>query len=210
MVGKFHIQLFQKKRIKVTYMKASNSGLISGLGGTSSHVKCIPQLNPPRTMVDGVYTKEFGLIRSITGHATVFRLLWILNSSGSNQSLFTSQWLSRNTKTSPLAAFAPWSFPRMRPSLLLARRSLTLGLFSSTNDCIAFKSPRKEKKQIKVLQSKRNVLTIMFFLSFVWEMQTFDKNTDFFYKTKLTFTLKPYCIFLCWTISSTDQDFGKI
>ena len=67
--------------------------------GKSSHRKCMPQLNPPRTSGEASYTKESWLMMSITGMATVVGSAEIRSSSGSSQSVFTSQWESKNTTT---------------------------------------------------------------------------------------------------------------
>lgn len=55
-------------------------------------------------METGSNSKVLRLMLSMTGEAMVLVLSWILASSGCSQSASTSQWLSRNTRVSPVAA----------------------------------------------------------------------------------------------------------
>lgn len=77
------------------------SGLLSSDMGTGSHLKCKPQLNPPRTIGEGLYTSVSALMMSMTGQTTVFLFSLMGVSRGWSHASFTSQWLSRNTNTSP-------------------------------------------------------------------------------------------------------------
>ena len=67
--------------------------------GKLSHLKCIPQLKPPRTMGDASYSKVSWSMMSTIGMVTVDELSWIRLSSGCSHSTFTSQCESRNTNT---------------------------------------------------------------------------------------------------------------
>lgn len=68
--------------------------------GILSHLKWRPQLNPPRTKGDEEYWSEFGLIISMIGVTTWLNGSCAIRANiGSNHFLFTSTWLSKNTKT---------------------------------------------------------------------------------------------------------------
>lgn len=107
-----------KTTTQITYSYALLSYL-SLLPGMESQLKCIPQVKPPLTIGDSLYVNVWGLIISTLGHATVWLSLVISKSNGSSHPLFTSQWLSRNSKTSPVAFLAAANLPLISP-----RRSL--------------------------------------------------------------------------------------
>lgn len=89
------------KFTKNTYLNglANDSGSCNSVALRVSHEKCSPQLKPPFTIGDAVYSKVSDLMMSIIGHTTVFLSFAIRLRSGGSQSTFTSQWLSRNTRT---------------------------------------------------------------------------------------------------------------
>uniref|UniRef100_A0A182KHP4 Uncharacterized protein n=1 Tax=Anopheles christyi TaxID=43041 RepID=A0A182KHP4_9DIPT len=58
--------------------------------GRLSHLKCKPQLNPPRTKGLAVYTNVSELMISITGIASIVRSCLIRANNGSIQATFTS------------------------------------------------------------------------------------------------------------------------
>ena len=72
-------------------------------GGTFSHLKWRPQLNPPRTSGLEEYSKVSALIMSMIGMTTAVRFGPPASTNrltiGSSQPSFTSTWLSRNTRT---------------------------------------------------------------------------------------------------------------
>ena len=53
------------------YLNGSD-GSVDNLDGNASHEKCIPQLNPPRTIGDALYENVLGLIMSIMGQTTLW------------------------------------------------------------------------------------------------------------------------------------------
>lgn len=66
-----------------------------------SHLNCRYQLKAPLTRGEGLYSRVVESMTSITGHTTILRSLEMAYSRGSSHTRFTSQWLSRNTRTSP-------------------------------------------------------------------------------------------------------------
>lgn len=98
-------EIFSNTQEKYYFIGAvAPSGPPSSGRGTRSHLKCSPQLNPPRTTGDELYASVSALMISITGHTTVCRSSRMTASKGCSHITFTSQWLSRNTKTSPKEA----------------------------------------------------------------------------------------------------------
>ena len=93
---------------------------------SGSQRKCSPQLKPPLTNGDVLYWNVCELIMSIIGQTTTWEFLEITSSNGGSQPTFTSQWLSRKTRTWPVAFEAPSARQRMRPSLFVARMIETL------------------------------------------------------------------------------------
>ena len=75
------------------------------LGSDKKYLKCRNNICDYRRWVEtGSNSKVLRLMLSMTGEAMVLVLSWILASSGCSQSVSTSQWLSRNTRVSPVAA----------------------------------------------------------------------------------------------------------
>lgn len=70
-----------------------------------------------------------------------------LLSKGGSQFTLTSQWESRNVKTSPLASEAPSSLVRMSPSRFLVRTILTLAKRTMYSSSFSFKCSRKKGKK---------------------------------------------------------------
>lgn len=70
-----------------------------------------------------------------------------LLSRGGSQFTLTSQWESRNVKTSPLASEAPNSLVRMSPSRFLVRTILTLAKRTMYSSSFSFKCSRKKGKK---------------------------------------------------------------
>lgn len=70
-----------------------------------------------------------------------------LLSKGGSQFTLTSQWESRNVKTSPLASEAPSSLVRMSPSRFLVRTILTLPKRTMYSSSFSFKCSRKKGKK---------------------------------------------------------------
>ena len=103
-----------KTTTQITYSNTSLSYL-NLLLGMESQVKCIPQVKPPLTIGDSLYVNVCGLIISTIGHTTVWLSFVISKSNGSSHPLFTSQWLSRNSKTSPVAFLAAADLPLISP-----------------------------------------------------------------------------------------------
>ena len=74
-------------------------------------------------------------------------MLTHLLSKGGSQFTLTSQWESRNVKTSPLASEAPSSLVRMSPSRFLVRTILTLAKRTMYSSSFSFKCSRKKGKK---------------------------------------------------------------
>lgn len=70
-----------------------------------------------------------------------------LLSKGGSQFTLTSQWESRNVRTSPLASEAPSSLVRMSPSRFLVRTILTLAKRTMYSSSFSFKCSRKKGKK---------------------------------------------------------------
>ncbi len=90
-------------------------------GGIPFHLKNKSQPNPPRWSAfdDPWYANVSAFITSIAGHTTLERASAILAISGSTQPGVASQCESRNVRTSPVAAWAPFNRARTSPSRLV-------------------------------------------------------------------------------------------
>lgn len=80
-------------------------------------------------------------------HFNGWWMLIHLLSKGGSQFTLTSQWESRNVKTSPLASEAPSSLVRMSPSRFLVRTILTLAKRTMYSSSFSFKCSRKKGKK---------------------------------------------------------------
>lgn len=69
--------------------------------------------------------------------------------SGGSQFTLTSQWESRNVRTSPLAIDAPKRRVRMSPSLFLVRTILTLENRAIYSSNLSFKWSRNEEENVE-------------------------------------------------------------
>lgn len=128
-----------------------SSGWISKCFGTGSHEKWSPQLKPPLTKGDDWYSNVSELIMSITGQTTVVGFSLILSRSGGSHSLFTSQWLSKKTNTSPVARFAPIILPLISPSRLVVRTKWSLGILATSFWSLSFNSSRVLRSSTKII-----------------------------------------------------------
>ena len=70
---------------------AKAAGSLNCFPTSGSHEKCSPQLKPPLTIGEDVYSNVSALIISIMGHTTVDLFSTILLRRGGSQSLLTSQ-----------------------------------------------------------------------------------------------------------------------
>jgi len=77
---------------KSSLLRSIDSGIVS-------QRKKSPQLNPPLTRGEDSYSNVSWLIMSMIGIATLCRLALMCAKSGSSHPSFTSQWLSKNTRT---------------------------------------------------------------------------------------------------------------
>ena len=76
-----------------------------------------------------IYHVPLKLMFSITGHTNLFGLSFILSRRGSSHPGSTSQWLSRNKSTSPVASLLALTRDLINPSLLSFLISLTFCSF---------------------------------------------------------------------------------
>lgn len=97
-------------------------------GGIPFHLKNRSHPNPPRwsALADPWYANVSAFSTSIAGHTTLERDSAIRANKGSTQPGVASQWESRNVRTSPLAALAPFRRARTSPSRLVFLITVTL------------------------------------------------------------------------------------
>ena len=97
-------------------------------GGIPFHLKNKSQPNPPlcSAFADPWYANVSAFITSMAGHTTLERDSAIRAIRGSTQPGVASQCESRNVRTSPLAAWAPFKRARTSPSRLVFLITVTL------------------------------------------------------------------------------------
>ena len=97
-------------------------------GGIPFHLKNKSQPNPPlwSAFAEPWYANVSAFRTSIAGHTTLERKSAIRAKRGSAQPGVASQCESRNVRTSPLAAWAPFKRARTSPSRLSFRSTVTL------------------------------------------------------------------------------------
>lgn len=110
--------------------------------GRLSHLKCSPQLKPPRTNGLEVYVNVSALMMSMTGITRAVRLAAMRANSGSLHPAFTSMWLSRKMSTSPVALREPYTRDRIRPSRCELRNSRMVWFTLMASSCCSSGSPR--------------------------------------------------------------------
>lgn len=91
------------------------------------------QSKPPRRSAEApIYWNVSILMTSMTGHTTRVGSSATRSSSGSNHISLHSQWLSRNVSTSAMAASAPRTLERTKPSRFSLRITLTLFILANS------------------------------------------------------------------------------
>lgn len=120
--------------------------------GVSSHTDTSDrsELQQNSKSFDTVYVLTVGHSFQPLVVCSDFNVWWMLMhllSKGGSQFTLTSQWESRNVRTSPLASEAPSSLVRMSPSRFLVRTILTLAKRTMYSSSFSFKCSRKKGKK---------------------------------------------------------------